>query len=144
MSLLNSILGAAAGNLLGGGQQQAQNPLLGAAMALLSNGGNTNPGGISGLLGMFQNAGMGNLLQSWIGKGGNLPISAEQLQQVLGNDTVNQLAQQFGIDPSQLSGQLAEVLPQMVDQMTPDGEAPQSGFGGADQIMGLLGGLLKR
>jgi uncharacterized protein YidB (DUF937 family) len=137
MSLLNSILGAVMG-----GQQQ-QNPLLNIALSMLSNnqqGGN----GLAGLLGQFQQAGLGNIAQSWIGKGENLPISGDQLQQILGSGQIGQIAQQLGLSNEQTSGQLADLLPGLIDKLTPHGEAPEQGLGDSDAIMKMLQGFMQK
>lgn len=83
--------------------------------------GQSEQGGLSAIVAKLQQAGLGDLAKSWIGKGENLPISAQQLQDVLGNDTVRQLATRFGIPVDQLSTVLAQVLPAAVDRASPDG-----------------------
>jgi len=104
---------------------------------------NPNGGGLAGLLQQFQAGGLGHLADSWVGKGQNLPISPEQIQSVLGSEWVRQMAAKVGIAPDALSGHLANVLPQLVDKVTPDGTVPdqntvQQGLGGL--LQGLLGG----
>jgi uncharacterized protein YidB (DUF937 family) len=137
MSLLNSILGAVMG-----GQQQ-QNPLLNIALSMLSN--NQQGGsGLAGLLGQFQKAGLGNVADSWVGKGQNLPISGDQLQQILGSGQIGQIAQQLGLSNEQTSGQLADLLPGLIDKLTPNGEAPQGGLGDSDAMMKMLQGFLQK
>lgn len=69
------------------------------------------------------------LLNSWIGSGANQPISADQLSGALGADVLAKVAGPLGLDASQLSGQLAQVLPGLVDQLTPNGRAPAAGLG---------------
>lgn len=147
MSLLNTILGAA-GSMMGGQQQQA-NPLLNIVLGMLANqGGNAQGGnalgGLAGLMGQMQNAGLGNVIQSWIGKGDNLPINPQQLQSILGSGQIGQIAQQLGLSEGDTSNQLAQLLPEIIDKLTPDGEVPQQGLGNADQMMNMLGALLKR
>lgn len=95
-------------------------------------------GGISGVLSAFKDKGMGDIVASWVSTGKNLPISVEQLQNVLGNDTVKQLASKAGIDPTQLLQKLTTQLPQLVDQLTPDGKMPE-----AKDLMGSALGALK-
>jgi uncharacterized protein YidB (DUF937 family) len=80
-------------------------------------------GGVSGLQKMFQEKGLGGLVSSWVGSGQNLPISADQLQSVLHCDALNQAAAKFGIDPSQLTSMMSQLLPHVVDKMTPNGQA---------------------
>jgi uncharacterized protein YidB (DUF937 family) len=138
MSLLGSILGS----VLGGQQQQAQNPLLSIAMSLLAN--NSQQGGLQGLMGAFNQAGLGPVLQSWIGSGQNMPISGDQLQQVLGSGAIGDIARQLGMSQGDASSQLSALLPELVDKLTPQGQAPQGGLGNATDIMGLLGKMMQK
>jgi len=78
-------------------------------------------GGLSGLAQTFQQKGLGDLVSSWIGTGQNLPISADQIQQVLGNEQIQAFAQKMGISTSEAGSNLAEFLPGVVDKLTPDG-----------------------
>ena len=98
-------------------------------------------GGLAGLVGKFQQGGLGDVVGSWVGTGQNLPISADQLGKVLGNDTVSGLAQQLGMGHGDMLGQLSQMLPQMVDKLTPNGHVPQGDVGGMGDLAGLLGGL---
>ncbi len=88
--------------------------------------GNGSEGGLSAIVAKLQQAGFGDQVKSWIGTGQNLPISAQQLQQVLGSDLVKQLAARFGIPVDQLSTVLAQVLPAVVDQASPKGTLPHT------------------
>lgn len=88
--------------------------------------GNGGQGGLSAIVAKLEQAGLGEQVKSWIGTGQNLPITAEQLQQVLGSDTVKQLAAKFGIPIDQLSEVLAQQLPAAVDHASPDGKLPHS------------------
>jgi uncharacterized protein YidB (DUF937 family) len=71
---------------------------------------------------MFQEKGLGGIVGSWIGTGQNLPISADQLNSVLHCDALNQVASKFGIDPNMLQSAMTQILPHVVDQMTPNGQ----------------------
>lgn len=84
-------------------------------------------GGISGLQRMFQEKGLGGLVGSWISSGQNLPISADQLQSVLHSDALNQAAAKFGVDPGHLTSMMTQLLPHVVDKMTPTGQAASAG-----------------
>lgn len=84
-------------------------------------------GGISGLQQMFQQKGLGNVIGSWIGTGQNLPVSADQLQNVLHSGALEQVATKAGIDPSQLTSMMSTLLPHVVDKLTPNGQVPDSG-----------------
>lgn len=79
-------------------------------------------GGLSGILAKFQENGLADIAASWVGTGDNKPISSQQITDVLGADTIKQIAQKFDLDASVLSTQLAENLPKVVDKMTPNGE----------------------
>ena len=88
--------------------------------------GNGGQGGLSAIVARLQQAGFGDQVKSWIGNGQNLPITAEQLQQVLGSDTVKQLAARFNIPVDQLGPILAQMLPKAVDKASPNGHLPAS------------------
>jgi uncharacterized protein YidB (DUF937 family) len=136
MGLFDSVLGAVSGQL------QQQGGLASVLSGLLSADG--GQGGLGGLVDKFNQAGMGDVVASWIGTGDNLPISADQISAILGNDAVANVARQLGIDPVQAAGQLSQMLPGLIDKLTPNGALPQGGLGNADDLMGLLGGLLRR
>jgi len=82
-------------------------------------------GGISGLQQMFQQKGLGGVISSWIGTGQNLPISAEQLQSVLHCDVLQNIVAKTGLDQTQVASALSQVLPHIVDQLTPNGQVPE-------------------
>ena len=131
MSLLNDMLGAASGP--GGFDIEKLASHLG-------------EGGLEGIVAKFQQGGMGEVVQSWVGTGSNLPISADQIQSVLGSEQVAGLTKAMGID----SSQLAHALPGLIDHLTPGGQMPQGGIGDIlGQAMGkggfgdIIGGLLK-
>ena len=152
MGLLDSVLGS----VLGGRQAGGQGGGIGADLlmqvvgGLISGGGGGGvAGGLGSLLQQFEKAGLGHVVQSWVGSGQNLPISADQLQQVLGGDQVSAMAQQAGASHGDLMSQLSQLLPQVVDQLTPQGQMPAAGGGGGGADFGgmlssVLGGLLKR
>lgn len=147
MGLLDSVLGAVTQGAGSGGLQDVLGQLQGnpQIMQLASEllGSNGSLGGIQGLVSKFQEAGLGDVVASWIGSGSNLPVSAEQLQQVLGSDALSGLAQQAGLNSGDLAGQLSNLLPGLVDKLTPGGELPAAGLGNAGDLMGALGSLLK-
>jgi uncharacterized protein YidB (DUF937 family) len=88
--------------------------------------GKGGEGGLNAIIAKLQQAGLGDQVKSWIGTGQNLPITAEQLQQVLGSDVVKQLAARFNIPVDQLSKVLAQQLPAAVDHASPDGKLPHT------------------
>jgi uncharacterized protein YidB (DUF937 family) len=100
---------------------------------------NNQQGGLSGLISAFEQNGLGNVVASWVGTGQNLPISAEQLQSVLGNEQVQAIAQKLGFSTQDVSAHLANLLPQVVDKLTPGGTVPEGNAVGG--LMGALKGL---
>jgi uncharacterized protein YidB (DUF937 family) len=94
-------------------------------------------GGISGLLDKFRQGGLTEIVQSWISSGQNLPISADQIQQIFSSETIGQLASKLGLDNGQTSSVIAEFLPQIVDKLSPNGQEP-SGNDLLSMGMGLL------
>lgn len=88
---------------------------------LRGQGGATN--GLGGLLQAFENGGLGHLFQSWVSTGQNLPVSPQQIQNVLGNSGMLQrIAQATGMQPADVAQHLSVVLPQIVDHLTPNGQ----------------------
>lgn len=81
-------------------------------------------GGVHDILDKLHAGGLGDKVQSWVGMAKNLPISADQIKSVLGNDTLRSLAGKAGISTDKVAGALAHLLPHAVDKMTPDGKAP--------------------
>lgn len=83
-------------------------------------------GGIEGLKTKFEQQGAGSIVQSWVGTGANLPISADQIQKVMGNEFIQDMAKKMGIDPVTAGQKVTEMLPKLVDSLTPDGKVPDS------------------
>jgi len=127
MGLLDALLSGVAGPAASGGQ--AANPLLQLALQMLA--GQGQAGGLGSLISQFQQAGYGQQMDSWISTGQNLPISPEQLMQVFGQGQLQQMAASSGMDVGQVSGGLSELLPQLIDRMTPAGQVPTGGLDGA-------------
>ena len=136
MSLFDSVVGAVSSHL------QQQGGMAQVLTGLLANNGEL--GGLNGLVDKFNQAGLGDVVSSWIGSGANQPISADQLSGVLGQDVLGKAASQLGLDPSQLSGQLSSMLPGLIDKLTPQGAAPAGGLGNSGDLLGMLGGLLTK
>jgi uncharacterized protein YidB (DUF937 family) len=81
-------------------------------------------GGLQNVVSQFDTAGLGDTMKSWISKGPNLPITAEQIQQALGSDTVKALAAKMGLPTDKIADMLAQHLPHAIDKVTPDGKLP--------------------
>ena len=139
MGLLDTITGLA-GQAMSSGNNS--NPLLTGVLGMLQN----HEGGIGGLIEKFKEKGLGDIASSWVGTGENLPITAEQLKGVLGNETLGQMASQLGVSGDHLSGQLSGLLPQIIDKLTPNGQVAGGAGGGFDlsQAIGMLQGFLKK
>jgi uncharacterized protein YidB (DUF937 family) len=84
-------------------------------------------GGSAGMIQRFQNLGLGNMIASWLGSGDNMPITATQVQKVFGTTKISALAGKFGISPEAASSKIAELLPTVVDKLSPDGALPEGG-----------------
>jgi uncharacterized protein YidB (DUF937 family) len=102
-------------------------------------------GGLDGLVKKFEQAGMGDVIKSWISTGPNPAINGDQLHSALGPDLVAKLAGAAGIKPEDLMKQLSAHLPGVIDKLTPNGAAPSGDSlqkGLTDVLGGLLGGKL--
>ncbi len=128
MDILNTIQ-----SVLGGGDKK--DDLMSTVMGLLG-----GQGGLNNLIGQFASKGLGDVIGSWVSTGKNLPVSGDQLQNVLGKDTINHLASKLGMDNGALTSQLTNLLPNVVDKLTPDGKVPEGDI--MSKGMDILGGLL--
>lgn len=135
MGLLDEVLGMAG---IGSGNAQAQQHA-GAVGMILDYINSPQVGGLSGLQQMFQEKGLGGIVSSWISTGQNLPISADQLQNVLHSGALQNMAENSGMDMSQLTTVLSQLLPHVVDKLTPNGQIPDSGAL-AQMMKGLAAG----
>lgn len=129
MGLLDDVIGAALGSKSG---SALSSPIAMALMALLASkmgsGGAQQGagGGLGALLDQLKQGGLEQAVNSWIGSGPNHAISPSQLHQALGQDTVDDLAEQTGIPHDDLLSQLSKLLPGVVDGLTPDGRMPRN------------------
>ena len=108
---VNQLLGQNAGNL----EKNALPDLLSQVL------GKTDLGNVTGLLAKLQESGLGGQVASWLGNGSNLPVSAEQIRDALGNPLVQQLANAVGLPTDKILAMLSEHLPDAVDRMSPNG-----------------------
>jgi uncharacterized protein YidB (DUF937 family) len=100
--------------------------VVGAEMATVVNGLIEKHGGIQGIVAQLEQQGLGGTVRSWVGTGANQPISADQIHQAFGSDTVKQLAAKVGMTPEDLAAKLSQILPQAIDKLTPGGVAPKA------------------
>ena len=138
MGILDSVVSAL--NTSGGapGTASPASTIVSQVMALLqSQGGAAN--GLGNLMQAFESGGLGHLFQSWVGTGQNLPVSADQISQVLGSSgMLQQIAQSTGLQPADIAQHLSVLLPQIVDHLTPNGQIHQG------DAIGALEGLAQR
>ncbi len=118
-------LGGMLGGMLGGGQANVSAP---------------NMGGLGGILDAFQKGGLGHIADSWVSQGDNMPVTGDQVSEVFGNDKISAMASQLGMSHGDVSGGLAQILPQLVDRVTPNGQVPQD----HNMLQDALSGLFKR
>ena len=121
MGLLDQIVKGLAGKF-SGGSAGTQNPLLDIALSLLTN---PQTGGLEGLMETFKSKGLNDIMSSWVSTGQNLPISGKQIQDVLGSDLIQQFAKKLGASNQDVSGGLANLLPGLIDKLTPTGQLPE-------------------
>jgi uncharacterized protein YidB (DUF937 family) len=133
--IMNNPWGQGAGGGLG--------DLLGAMMG----GGSAD--GLASLVGKLQQGGLGQEVESWVGSGENMPVAPEKLAQAFGSDELMGLAQQFGggaASGGAMAGILAQLLPAVINGMTPQGRLPQSqadmGGGLGDVLGSVLSGMM--
>jgi uncharacterized protein YidB (DUF937 family) len=107
MGLLDGLLGGA----------------VGAEMVTVVNGLIEKHGGIQGIVAQLEQQGLGGTVRSWVGTGANQPITADQIHQAFGSDTVKELAAKLGMTPQDLASKLSQILPQAIDKLTPGGTA---------------------
>ena len=128
MGMLDGLVGSVLGKVMGEKAGMAQ-----VAMEMF----NTN-GGVGGILEKFKTGGLGDAAASWVGKGENMPVSADQISSVLGSDQIAAMAAKFGIDPATLSAQIAEHLPTVVDKMTPNGAVEADSGSILSTVLGMF------
>lgn len=144
MGLLDTVLGvlksAAANNAAPGADTaNTDSDLLGSLIGLITD---PQSGGLNGLVEKISTGGLGEQVASWVSTGQNLPVTAEQIQAVLGSSFVQGLAQKAGINTNDVAGTLATLLPQVIDKLTPEGQVPgdnsllELGLAGLTSLLG--------
>jgi uncharacterized protein YidB (DUF937 family) len=124
-----------AGQMLGGQGGGSQNAL-GAVLSMV----NSHPGGLPGLISAFEQGGMGGAVSSWVQPGTpNQPVSGNQVQSVLGSSQIQEVASKLGLPPEAASAVIAQVLPGIIDHLTPGGQVPS----GESNLLAMGESLLK-
>jgi uncharacterized protein YidB (DUF937 family) len=138
MGLLDGLIGNVLGSVLSGNQRQDSlgsvlggfgagnqagrgNLLLQLALMLLQQNG-----GLQGVLGRFRERGLSQQADSWVGTGQNMNISPDQLQQVFGSSTISDIATRLGVSEQEAGSEMAQVLPEIINQLTPQGQVPEN------------------
>lgn len=136
MGLFDQLAGQVMGSL--GAQDQdpaARSGLMGSVMSMID-----SAGGVPALLQKLKESGLQEQVASWIGTGANQAVSGDQLTQALGDEQLAQVAQQAGIEPAQAATGMAQLLPQIIDHLTPNGSVPDGDL--LAQGMSMLKGKL--
>jgi len=136
MGLLDQVT-QLAGGFLGNDQQSSVLKTLTGFISQQSGSG----GGLTALIQGFEKNGLGQIITSWVSTGKNLPVNAEQIQKGLGSDVLQQIAAKTGLSPDQVSSHLTEVLPNLVDKLTPTGQVPEGNA--LNEMLTLLQSKLK-
>jgi uncharacterized protein YidB (DUF937 family) len=114
----------ASGALFRGGAQQSPSPSLGSQPQSTGSAGGGLLSGLGGLLDKLQQGGLSHATSSWVGGGQNQPVSSNQLSSALGPDLIKALAQRSGLSEEEVGKQLSQILPGLVDKLTPNGRLP--------------------
>jgi len=129
MGLFDSVLG----NILGGGANGKGIDYI-AIMQWVE-----QQGGLQAILDKFRQGQFGDIVGSWLGNGENQQITGDHVQQAVGSDAINQLAEKLGIDPAQASSTIAQFLPTVTDAASPNGEVQQD----SNELGDMVGKLFK-
>ena len=92
---------------------------------------------LSNILSAVTDGDLGSVVSSWIGSGENAPIDAEGIKNILGSDKISEFASKLGIDEDTAASALSDVIPNVVDKATPEGDSILESLGGVDGLMDL-------
>jgi uncharacterized protein YidB (DUF937 family) len=134
MSLLDLV-----GQFFAGGQQGSNATLLSTVLQMVNN----HPGGLPGLVSSFEQQGLGGAVSSWVGTGANEPIAPQQVQNAVGVGRIQDVAAKLGISNEEASAKIAQLLPGIIDHLTPNGQMPASGSNILEMGEGLLKDFMK-
>jgi uncharacterized protein YidB (DUF937 family) len=123
MSALEDILSGAVGKALGADDDSDKGKMIQLLLPIVI--GLVSSGGLGKILDGMKKQGLTAEADSWVGAGENLPITGDQAKAVIGEDEVKKIADQIGVDEGQAAGLIAEALPQVVDKVSPEGDAPE-------------------
>jgi uncharacterized protein YidB (DUF937 family) len=132
-------LGDILGQMMGGGQRGGGGGGLGDILGQVLGGGGGSGGGLGGLLRQFESAGLADQARSWVSPGQNQSLSPDALGRVFGADGLAAIARQAGLSERETTAGLAQLLPEIIDRATPQGQVPDE-----DQLAGTLQDLMRR
>jgi uncharacterized protein YidB (DUF937 family) len=122
--------------------KQAMGGFFGGKQADLLGGLLQEAGGLTGLRERFDSAGLQNVFSSWVGRGENQAVDPSQMQEVLGKDALQGLADRLGVNLGMLLPMIAQFLPQIIDQLTPNGEVEVS-HPSPERLQEVVGNVMK-
>lgn len=125
-------------SVLGNNKGDNQSDLMSTIMNLV--GGKS--GGLNDFISQLTSKGLGDKVSSWVGTGKNVPVSPDEIHNALGSDQINNIASKLGMDKNEVTSQLSNLLPQVVDKLTPDGKVPEGDI--LSKGMSMLGGLFNK
>ena len=128
MGLFDSVAGAMMNKVMGD-----KGPLAKLAMELFQ-----QYGGLPGILQTLKNGGLSDQVDSWVGKGANMSVNAEQIGTALGSSVLAGIAAKLNMTTEELTGKIAEYLPDVVNQLTPNGVVENNPALIMSRLMGML------
>jgi uncharacterized protein YidB (DUF937 family) len=137
--ILGQVLGGGAQPRGGGGLEDILGQVLGGGAQPRGGGGGGGMGGLGGLLEQMARSGYGDQARSWVGTGQNMPIPPDAVEQIFGRGGITEIARQAGVSEADASRGLSELLPEVVDRVTPNGQVPD-----LDQLAGSVNDLSRR
>jgi uncharacterized protein YidB (DUF937 family) len=132
-----SDLGGMLGGLLGGGKGGSGNLIASLLQIMQGGGGSQGGGGLGSLLDQFRTAGLADKADSWVGTGQNKSLTGDEVEQAIGRERLDEVAHRAGVSTDEAKSGLAAQLPQVIDQLTPNGQLPATG-----NLQDMLGNLL--
>jgi uncharacterized protein YidB (DUF937 family) len=135
MGLLDSVIG-----VLSGLRSSSRGDVLTAVLRMLADDGGGGLGVVR-LQERFVDAGLSDTWNSWVARGENLAISPDELQRALGSSALDDIARQQGMSQRAAADRLCQMLPYVLDQLTPDGCVPEQGLGDVGTLMGRMAAL---
>jgi uncharacterized protein YidB (DUF937 family) len=142
---LGDLLGRITGGGAGTGDEQSSFGGKGALMAMLlplAMQWVQRNGGIGAVLDRFRQQGHGQQTQSWLSTGANEPVGTQAVADVIGMDELSRMSQQLGVSEEEVAGGMAQILPEVVNHVSPAGALPHDADDQLGSVMSALSGML--